>query len=221
MYNNSLRLNGRTIYFSCLALPHLTLLYFALYFTSLHFASLHFFSLYFSLLYFTSLYLTLLYFILHFASFHFNSLLFTFLSFPFLYFTLLSQITLPYSTFLTYSVYFTYSHSLSFLYFFLLYFTLLYLTLLLFTLLYFTFKWADWRRRARGLRGFDSESVDFRSLTGSKQTINRRLTLDDSGDLMIHNTTFGDAGRFMCIVQNVRFFSGIIHNLRIECKFYF
>ncbi|XP_073246079.1 uncharacterized protein [Porites lutea] len=53
---------------------------------------------------------------------------------------------------------------------------------------------------------------------GSKQTINRRLTLDDSGDLMIHNTTFGDAGRFMCIVQNVRFFSGIIHNLRIESK---
>ena len=68
------------------------------------------------------------------------------------------------------------------------------------------------------MRGFDSETVDFRSLTGSKQTINRRLTLDDSGDLMIHNTTFGDAGRFMCIVQNVRFFSGIIHNLRIECN---
>ena len=170
MYNNSLRLNGRTIYFSCLPFPDLTLLYFALYFTWLHFATLHFFSLYFSLLYFTSLYLTLLYFVLYFTS---------------------------------------------------LYFTLLYFTLLIFTLLYFTFKWADWRRRARGLRGFDSESVDFRSLTGSKQTINRRLTLDDSGDLMIHNTTFGDAGRFMCIVQNVRFFSGIIHHLRIECKFYF
>ena len=170
MYNNSLRLNGRTIYFSCLALPHLTLLYFALYFTSLHFTSFHLTFLYFTLLYFTLLYLTLL-----------DS-------------TLLCT---------------------------LLHFTSLYFTLLLFTLLYFTFKWADWRRRARGLRGFDSESVDFHSLTGSKQTINRRLTLDDSGDLMIHNTTFGDAGRFMCIVQNVRFFSGIIHNLRIECKFYF
>ena len=170
MYNNSLRLNGRTIYFSCLALPYLTLLYFALYFTSLHFASLHFFSLNFSLLYFTLPHFTWFYFTLYFTSLHFTSL---------------------------------------------------YFTLLLFTLLYFTFKWADWRRRARGLRGFDSESVDFRSLTGSKQTINRRLTLDDSGDLMIHNTTFGDAGRFMCIVQNVRFFSGIIHNLRIECKFYF
>ena len=165
MYNNSLRLNGRTIYFSCLALPHLTLLYFALYFTSLHFTSFHFTLLYFTLLYLTLLDSTLLCTLLHFTS--------------------------------------------------------LYFTLLLFTLLYFTFKWADWRRRARGLRGFDSESVDFRSLTGSKQTINRRLTLDGSGDLMIHNTTFGDAGRFMCIVQNVRFFSGIIHNLRIECKFYF
>ena len=182
MYNNSLRLNGRTIYFSCLPFPDLTLLYFALYFTSLHFASLHFFSLNFSLLYFTLLYFTLL------------------------YLTLLdSTLLLKWS-----KVQCT-----------LLHFTSLYFTLLLFTLLYFTFKWADWRRRARGLRGFDSESVDFRSLTGSKQTINRRLTLDDSGDLMIHNTTFGDAGRFMCIVQNVRFFSGIIHNLRIECKFYF
>ena len=62
-------------------------------------------------------------------------------------------------------------------------------------------------------------SVDFCSLTGSKQAINRRLTIDDSGDLIIHNTTFGDAGRFMWIVQNVRFSSGIIHNLRIECEF--
>ena len=185
-----------------LVFPFLIWLYFTLLYTvtSLHFASLHFFSLYFSLLYFTSPYLTLLYFILHFTSFYFP-----FLSFILLY--LLTQFTLLTLTLFLFLTSF--------------YFTLLYLTLLLFTLLYSSFKWTDWRRRARGLRGFDSESVDFRSLTGSKQTINRRLTIDDSGDLMIHNTTFGDAGRFMCIVQNVRFFSGIIHNLRIECKFYF
>ncbi|KAM7431305.1 cell adhesion [Porites harrisoni] len=60
--------------------------------------------------------------------------------------------------------------------------------------------------------------IAIKRTDGSKQTINRRLTLDDSGDLMIHNTTFGDAGRFMCIVQNVRFFSAIIQHLRIESK---
>ena len=159
----------------------------------------------------TWLYFTLLYTLLRFTSLHFTSFHLTFLYFTLLYFTLLYLTLLDSTLLLKWSkVQCT-----------LLHFTSLYFTLLLFTLLYFTFKWADWRRRARGLRGFDSESVDFRSLTGSKQTINRRLTLDDSGDLMIHNTTFGDAGRFMCIVQNVRFFSGIIHNLRIECKFYF
>ena len=157
----------------------------------------------------TWLYFTLLYTLLRFTSLHFTSFHLTFLYFTLLYFTLL-YFTLLYFT----SLYLI-------LLYFVLYFTSLHFTLLYYFLLYFTFKWADWRRRARGLRGFDSESLDFRSLTGSKQTINRRLTLDDSGDLMIHNTTFGDAGRFMCIVQNVRFFSGIIHNLRIECKFYF
>ena len=55
--------------------------------------------------------------------------------------------------------------------------------------------------------------------TGSKQTTNRRLTIHNSGDLTIQNTTFGDAGRFFCVVQNVLFYSWIAHDLKIESEF--
>jgi len=60
--------------------------------------------------------------------------------------------------------------------------------------------------------------IAIKKTDGSKQTINRRLTTYNNGALAIHNTSFGDAGRFICIVQNVRFYSWIAHNLNVESK---
>lgn len=54
--------------------------------------------------------------------------------------------------------------------------------------------------------------------TGAKQTVSPRLTLHDNGDLSIKNVVYGDAGKFICIVQNVRFDDHVTHNLNIECE---
>lgn len=55
-------------------------------------------------------------------------------------------------------------------------------------------------------------------LTGAKQTLSPRLTLHDNGDLSIKNVTYGDAGRFFCVVQNAYFGAYVAHNLNIECE---
>ena len=59
--------------------------------------------------------------------------------------------------------------------------------------------------------------VDFCS-TGAKQTLNRRLTLHDNGDLSIRNVTYSNTGGFICIVQNARFGAYVVHHLNIECE---
>ena len=51
---------------------------------------------------------------------------------------------------------------------------------------------------------------------GAKPTSSPRLTLHDNGDLSIKNVTYGDAGRFICIVRNTYFGAYVAHNLNIE-----
>jgi len=54
--------------------------------------------------------------------------------------------------------------------------------------------------------------------TGAKQTLSPRLTLHDNGDLSIKNVTYGDAGRFFCVVQNAYFGACVAHNLNIQSR---
>ena len=54
--------------------------------------------------------------------------------------------------------------------------------------------------------------------TGAKQTLSPRLTLWDNGDLSIKNVTYGDTGRFICVVQNAHFGAYVVHHLHIECE---
>lgn len=45
------------------------------------------------------------------------------------------------------------------------------------------------------------------------------MTLHDNGDLSITNVTYGNAGKYACIVQNAYIGVYVIHNLDIECEF--
>ncbi|KAJ7372699.1 cell adhesion [Desmophyllum pertusum] len=62
----------------------------------------------------------------------------------------------------------------------------------------------------------NNKIIAIKQLNGAKQTADSRLTLHDNGDLSIRKVTYGDAGKFICVVQNVRFGAYITHNLNIE-----
>ncbi|EDO47540.1 predicted protein [Nematostella vectensis] len=52
---------------------------------------------------------------------------------------------------------------------------------------------------------------------GAKQTIDStRLILHDSGDLELRRVAYGDAGKFICVVQNAAFGAYVVHTLDVE-----